>query len=135
MNSWDLLQLNMAFYQTVMSRAEGALARLGLEIKSFFLLQAVELCQSPAELAKHLLMPKPTVTFMLKKLERQGYVQRHSVPGDLRKFAFSVTPAGQRALRQGQAIITPALEESFNRLSPAEYATYVRLIQKMLVTG
>ncbi len=132
MNTWELLQLNIQFYQTVLGRTEEALSELNLEVKSFFLLCAVEQCRHPAELAKHLMIPKPTVTFMVKKLEERGYLKRKTVKGDLRKFELIVTPQGRKAIEQGQLIVGPAFEKSFSRLTKKEYETYVRIIEKMV---
>jgi len=131
MNPWDLLRLNMQFYQSVLGEAEAELARLKLEVKSFFLLSAVEECKYPAELAKRCLMPKPTVSFMIKRLEKHGYLVRKSVEGDLRKFELELTVKGKQVAETGQVIVSRCFEKRLSKLSSEELESYVRFLSTM----
>ena len=94
MNSWDLLQLNLRFYESITQNAERALAEDKLDVKSFFLLASIEELKHPAALAKRLTLPKPTVTFLIKKLEQALYVKRKTVEGDLR-FRLEALEGGE----------------------------------------
>ena len=47
---------------------------LGLSPKTFFLLTAVEEHPFPAELARKMHLPPPTVTYMIKQLEERGFL-------------------------------------------------------------
>ncbi len=62
MDAWEILQLNMHWYQRSMQSTEAALANDKLDIKSFFVLSAVDAMPYPAELAKNLMAPKQTIT-------------------------------------------------------------------------
>lgn len=131
LSAWELLQLNLNFYTSVMARAEVELAALRLEVKGFFLLAAIEQCKYPAELAKHCLLPKPTVTFMIKRLEKAGLVKRNMVAGDLRKFAITLTPAGRTAIARGQEVLARAVDASLTPLTAKEKAAYAGLMKKL----
>jgi DNA-binding MarR family transcriptional regulator len=131
MNSWNLLQLNIRFYQNAMIDAEQGLAKLYLEVKSFFLLSALEHIWHPTELAKHLFIPKPTVSFILKRLESRGYIKRNSVPSNLRMFELRLTSKGQKTLDEGRRIMNGVFEKYFSRLTIDERNTYASLITKL----
>ena len=64
-NLWQLIQ-------SVMDDSEPALEALGLSPKAFFLLEAVEEHPFPAELARRMHLPPPTVTYLVKQLEAKG---------------------------------------------------------------
>lgn len=131
MDAWCLLNANINFYHEVMSQTEEALKKHKLEVKSFFLLAAMEHLHHPAELAKHLLMPKPTITFLVKKLEATGYIERKTVPDDLRKFELRLTHKGINAVQNGRKIVTLAFENHLSRLTEQEIELYTTLINKL----
>jgi len=132
-DAWELLNANIGFYQNVMGKTEEALAKHKLEVKSFFLLAALEHLRYPAELAKHLLMPKPTVTFLVKRMEVAGYIHRKSVARDLRKYELQLTAKGKKAVNLGRDIVSEAFEKHLSKLSSHEMCTYASLIKKMSV--
>ena len=132
MDNWDLLQLNLQFYQSITQNAEAALAKDKLEIKSFFLLIACEEVKHPAALAKHLILPKPTVTFLIKKLEQAGYVKRKTVAGDLRRFEIQLTPLGRKVGERGRKTVSDAFDVSISQLSPKQRALYSDLLKKLV---
>jgi DNA-binding MarR family transcriptional regulator len=132
MNGWDLLQLNLQFYQTISQNAERTLAKDKLEAKGFFLLAAVDEFKHPADLAKRLMLPKPTVTFLIKKLEQAQYVKRKSVAGDLRRFEIQLTPTGRRVLERGRKTLSAAFDATISQLSSREREQYSELLQKCM---
>ena len=78
---------------------------LGLSPKAFFLLAAVEEHPFPAELARRMYLPPPTVTYMVKQLEeKRDPGRRKAEPGDLRKFRLVQTVAGSQALERGPVL-------------------------------
>ncbi len=131
MNSWDLLQLNLQFYESITQNAERALAKDKLDTKSFFLLAAVEELKHPAALAKRLMLPKPTVTFLIKKLEKAQYVKRKTVEGDLRRFEIQLTPLGRKVSERGRKTLSDALDASISQLSAEERTQYSALLYKL----
>jgi DNA-binding MarR family transcriptional regulator len=133
MNSWDLLQLNLQLYESITQNAERALAQDKLDIKSFFLLASIEELKHPAALAKRLTLPKPTVTFLIKKLEQALYVKRKSVAGDLRRFEIQLTPLGRKVCERGLKTVSDAFDASISQLSPKEREQYSVILQKVAV--
>jgi len=133
MNSWDLLQLNLQLYESITQNAERALAQDKLDIKSFFLLASIEELKHPAALAKRLTLPKPTVTFLIKKLEQALYVKRKSVAGDLRRFEIQLTPLGRKVCERGLKTVSDAFDASISQLSPKEREQYSVMLQKVAV--
>lgn len=110
---------------------EPELAKLDLEPKSFFLLGVVEDNAYPAQMAKALCLPNPTITFLLKRLEKREYVKRANEPGDLRKFKFTLTPAGRKALLKGQTILGKRLDSMLGQLSGADRNQLFKLFAEL----
>ena len=53
------------------------------------------------DLARALSLPKPSMTFLVKKLEASGYLRRQGEKGDLRRYRLTITPAGKKARDKG----------------------------------
>jgi DNA-binding MarR family transcriptional regulator len=117
--------------QSVMDDSEPALEALGLSAKAFFLLEAVGAHPFPAELARRMHLPPPTVTYLVKQLETRGFVERRAEAGDLRKFRLVQTPAGKEALRRGGAALGGVFDERLRRLSPGEIASFDRIVSRL----
>ena len=132
MKSWDLLQLNLQFYQSITQNAERALIVDKLDVKSFFLLASIEELKHPAELARYLMLPKPTVTFLIKKLEKANYVKRKTVVGDLRRFEIQVTLLGRKVLERGKKTLSEAFDVSISPLDAKEREQYGQLLLKSM---
>src|SRR4051794_9615398 len=115
-NLWQLVQ-------SVMDDSEADLEALGLSPKAFFLLAAVEGHPFPAELARRMHLPPPTVTYMVKQLEARGFVERRTEAGDLRKFRLIQTTAGKEAIRRGGAAPGGVFHQRLRRLPPREAAS------------
>jgi DNA-binding MarR family transcriptional regulator len=130
MDSWDLLQLHHQFYERITQNAERALALDKLEVKSFFLLASIEELKHPAALAKRLVLPKPTVTFLIKKLEQAQYVKRKTVVGDLRRFEIQLTPLGRKVRERGRKTLSDAFDATLRQLTPKEREQYSELLRK-----
>src|SRR5258706_14470629 len=83
-----------ALIVAVLDDSEQELEALGLSPKAFFLLERVGDCPFPAELARRMHLPPPTVTYLVKQLEAKGFLERRAEPGDLRKFRLVPTLPG-----------------------------------------
>lgn len=110
---------------------EPELSKLDLEPKSFFLLGVLEENPYPAQMAKALCLPNPTITFLLKRLEKREYVKRSNVPGDLRKFKFTLTAAGRKALLKGQTILGSSLDSMLGKLSKTDRNQLFKLFSSL----
>jgi DNA-binding MarR family transcriptional regulator len=121
---WQLIQ-------SVMDESEPAMEALGLSAKAFFLLERVEDYPFPAELARKMHLPPPTVTYLVKQLEAKGFLERRAEAGDLRKFRLIQTPAGKGALTQGRLALGSVFDERLRRLAPDEVASFDRTVSRL----
>ena len=72
------------------------------------------------ELAECLQITQATVTKMLQRMEKAGFLVRRADPDDLRVSRVYLTDAGRSAWQQVQAIWAQADEETFARFTPEE---------------
>src|SRR6478752_768542 len=100
--------LNYQLLTSVIASVAPAIAALGLDAKELFLLAEVDEHAYPAELAATLLMPKPTVTMTVKRLEASGFLRREIDTEDLRRHRLAMTPSGRKAMTQGLALLSKA---------------------------
>jgi DNA-binding MarR family transcriptional regulator len=123
--------LNYRLSMQVIAGVAGAIQALGLDVKELFLLDAIAEHPHPARLAAALSMPKPTVTAMLKRLEKAGHVGREIDPDDLRRHRLSVSATGKKLVVRGLGILSEAFGERLGCLSAAEQAELQALLVKM----
>jgi DNA-binding MarR family transcriptional regulator len=117
--------------QAVMDDSEPELEALGLSPKAFFLLQAVEEHPFPAQLARRMHLPPPTVTYLVKQLEAGGFMERRAEPGDLRKFRLVVTDAGRMALQRGRQALGDVLGGRLQRIDPEDVLAFDRIVKRL----
>jgi DNA-binding MarR family transcriptional regulator len=127
--------LNYRLLMSVIRSVADEIAGPGLETKDLFLLAELEEHPHPAELASVLLMPKPSVTVAVKRLEAAGFVRRAIDTEDLRRHRLTVTPAGKRAATRGLAMLSEAFGARLGRLTKGEQAQLVALLEKMAGEG
>ena len=113
----------------LMTEVEAEVRRQGLEMKEFFLVGKMDEHPYPAELARVLLTPKPSITFMVKRLESVGFVQRHTEKGDLRRFRLTLTRAGRKAMEASRAIVDEAFAKRLGRLKAGQGAELGRVLE------
>jgi DNA-binding MarR family transcriptional regulator len=123
--------LNYRLLVSVIAAVAPRIAALGLDTKELFLLGEVEAHPYPAELAAVLVMPKPTVTVYVKRLEAAGFLRREIDAADLRRHRLLVTPAGRKALSRGLALLSDAFGARLERLSASERTALQRLLEKL----
>jgi DNA-binding MarR family transcriptional regulator len=85
----------------------------------------------PADLARVLSLPKPSMTFLIKKLEESGYLRRQGEKGDLRRYRLTITPAGIKARDKGAQAVNRIFGVCLNRLSAADQATLSRILDQL----
>jgi DNA-binding MarR family transcriptional regulator len=123
--------LNYRLVMAVFSSVTPDLAALGLEPKELFVLAGLDEHAFPAELAAALVMPKPTLTAMLKRLEAAGFMQREIDPADLRRHRLLLTPAGRKVMTRGLALLSEAFGARLRRLTAAQQQELRVLLEKM----
>ena len=127
----ELLLRNVNLLQSVLEKAEPELFVLELDARRLFILCTVEANAFPADLARVLSLPKPRITFLIKKLEESGYLRRHGEKGDLRRYRLTITPAGIKARDKGAEAVNRIFGASLNRLSAADQATLSRIVDQL----
>lgn len=128
---WQLWTLNFELLMSVMQEVEPLVQAHGLEMKEFFLLSKLDAHPNPADLARALLMPKPSVTFMVKRMEAAGYVKRAMQPDDLRRFRLTLTPSGRKAMEAAREILDEAFGRRLARLTQAQRAELMSALERM----
>lgn len=134
-SAWDIWTLNFELSMSVMVEVEADVREHGLEMKELFLLGKLDDYPHPADLARALLLPKPSITFMVKRMEAAGFVQRETVVGDLRRFRLTLTPPGRKALERARAILDHAFARRLARLSASERAELARTLARLAAHG
>jgi DNA-binding MarR family transcriptional regulator len=128
---WEIWTLNFELTMGVMAEVEPEVRELGLEMKEFFLLGKLDDHPYPADLARALITPKPSITFMVKRLEAAGFLQRQTEAGDLRRFRLTLTRSGRKAMEAALAILDAAFGRRLARLSAGERAELARILARL----
>ncbi len=110
---------------------EEGLEALGLSGLEAWLLRVVEGVPYPSDVARHMGLPPPTVSHMLRRLEERGFVERTLDSKDLRRFAFRLTEKGKVALEEAERLMEAALRRRLARLSPEESAQLLGLLSRL----
>src|ERR1700681_4928756 len=76
-------------------------------------------------------MPKPSMTFLIKKLEESGYLRRQGEKGDLRRYRLTISPAGIKARDKGAEAVNRIFGACLNSLSAADQATLNRIVDQL----
>lgn len=126
-----IFRLNLQLSTETLTAAAPEIEALGLEPKEFFVLDGLEERPYPAELAKQLSMPKPTITAYLKGFEAQGLIGRAIDPKDLRRHRLELTEAGREKLVRARKILTDRYGEKLARLNRREQDEFAKLLEKL----
>lgn len=130
-SSWEVWTLSFELSVSVMAEVEAEVRTHGLELKELLLLDKLDEHPNPAALARALLTPKPTITFLVKRMEAAGYVRRETQADDLRRFHLTLTPAGRRAMEASRAILDAAFEQRLARLNRTERAELAGMLERL----
>lgn len=115
----------------VVDEITAPVAELGLDTKELFLLDRVDEFPYPADLARQLRWPKPTVTFTVKRVEQKGFLRREIDSADLRRHRLILTPTGRKAMTRGMLLVVTAYEQRLSHLTRAEQASFGAMLAKM----
>jgi DNA-binding MarR family transcriptional regulator len=131
MRPWELLLRNANVLQSVLEKAEPELSLLELDARRLFILCTVEAHAFPADLARVLSLPKPSITFLIKKLEESGYLRRQGEKDDLRRYRLTITPAGIKARNKGAEAVNRIFGACLNSLNAVDQATLCRIVDQL----
>ena len=126
-----LWTLNYRLFASVIGEVAPELRELGIEVKELFLLAELDAHPHPAALAEALLLPKPSVTVYVKRLEAAALVKREIDCADLRRHKLSLTPEGRKVMTGGLALLAKAFGQRLARLSAAQQGELQLLLEKM----
>lgn len=128
---WALWTLNFQLMTSLLAEVAPRIRALGLEVKEFLLLSELDAHPNPAALARALVTPKPSVTFMVKRMEAAGYVRRELQRDDLRRFRLTLTPSGRSAMESARQIFDQEFGRRLSRLTQAQQLELMRLFERM----
>jgi DNA-binding MarR family transcriptional regulator len=131
MSPWSLWTLNLRVMTSLMADVAPRLRQLRLEIKEFLLLSELDEHPNPADLARALVTPKPSVTFIVKRMEAVGYVRRELQRDDLRRFRLTLTPSGRSAMESAREIFDEEFGRRLSRLTQAQQLELMRIFERM----
>ena len=129
---WALWTLNFQVMTSLMADVAPRIRALRLEIKEFLLLSKLDEHPNPADLARALITPKPSVTFMVKRMEALGYLRRELQPNDLRRFRLTLTPSGRSAMESAREIFDQEFGRRLSRLTQAQRVELMRIFERMV---
>ena len=123
--------LNYRLVASVIGEVAPALRELGIEVKELFLLAELDAHPHPAALAEALLIPKPSVTVYVKRLEAAELVKREIDSADLRRHKLSLTPEGRKVMTGGLALLAEAFGQRLARLTATQQVELKSLLEKL----
>src|SRR3954466_6892836 len=123
--------LNYRLVSSVLGEVAPALGELGVEVKELFLLAELDTTPHPAALAEALLIPKPTVSLYVKRLEAAGLVKREIDCPDLRRYKLSLTPDGRKTMTRGLGLLASTFGARLGRLTATQQAEFKGLLEKL----
>ena len=128
---WTLWTLNFQVMTSLLADVAPRLRALRLEVKEFLLLSKLDEHPNPADLARALVTPKPSVTFMVKRMEALGYLRRELQPDDLRRFRLTLTPSGRSAMESAREIFDEEFGRRLSRLTQAQRVELMRIFERL----
>jgi DNA-binding MarR family transcriptional regulator len=126
-----IFRLNLQLSTETLNAAAPEIEALGLEPKAFFVLDGIAEQPFPAGLARHLSMPKPTMTAYLKTLEAAGLVTRAIDTEDMRRHRIELTARGIEVLTAARASLARYYGARLDRLSAKDAAEFARLLSAL----
>lgn len=128
---WEMVRLMWLVQHAIFASSGEGLQTLGLNPKSLAVLAIIEMLPHPHDIAVSLGAPDPTISNILKELEKQGYVERALAKGDRRRTMVVRTEKGDTAC--GEAIQLVDLQSSsvFETLTQPELAELSRILIKL----
>ncbi len=130
-DAWEILAHLWQVMWSVLDESAPALEAVGLTSKAFFLLSAVEEHPFPAELARAMHLPPPTVTYLVKQMEAGGFLERRGEPGDLRKFRLVLTDPGRRAIASGRETLGAVFQARLTHLATREVESFEWVLARL----
>ena len=118
-------------------RLADALAPLGLTMRQFAVLRALEANQglSQAALGERLQIDASSIVLVLDDCQTAGWTERRADPSDRRRYALHLTPAGRRMTLRARDAASKAQEQLFAPLSPEQRSELSGLLNLLATSG
>ncbi|MER3451148.1 MAG: MarR family transcriptional regulator [Thermus sp.] len=130
--SWTILTQLWRLNRVLREETLPTLEALGLAPTDPWLLAELEHHPYPSLLVHKTQIPPPTISHMLKRLERLGLVKRRLEPQDLRRYRFELTEKGRQALEESRKAMQKALEKRLDRLMDEEKTLLEGILDRLL---
>lgn len=95
-------------------------------------LSKCENCISQKQIAEHLAISPAAVAVSLKKLEKDGYIEKTSVENDNRVNAITLTEKGKREVKRSQEFFDKTDYIMFSEFSEEDYVFFDECLEKMM---
>lgn len=127
-----LWKLNQRLLTRVMNSAAPQFEAFGIETKEFFVLDEVDACRYPAELAAKLMLPKASITMYLRSLVEKGLVQREIDESDLRRHRLATTEKGRAVLAQALDALATEFSAMMGQIDERDRVELRRILLDLL---
>jgi DNA-binding MarR family transcriptional regulator len=136
------LESSLGYYLTkarnvLVERTDRAVAPLGLTAQQIgvIVMLSSRRASTPFELSRAMSYDSGSMTRLLDRLEKKGFVVRTRSDADRRMVRLELTPQGHEAARQLPGLGAAVLNEQLRGFSTAEHATLIDLLSRFIANG
>jgi len=136
------LESSLGYYLTkarnvLVERTDRAVAPLGLTAQQIgvILMLSSRRASTPFDLSRAMSYDSGSMTRLLDRLEKKGFVVRTRSDADRRMVKLELTPQGHEAARQLPGLGAVVLNEQLRGFSAAEHATLIDLLSRFIANG
>lgn len=122
------------FYEKISSWEHAVVKGTGLSPAQMHTIEIIghEKSLRMKELAEKISITTGTLTVMIDRLEKQGHVKRVPHEQDRRSFLVVLTKKGEKQFNKHHELHVKLTEEITGALSPEEFSTLSKTLEKML---
>lgn len=120
--------------QSISMNSKSLVKRVGLTGPQLMILQSIASSGevSVGQVAKTISLSQATVTGILERLERRGFVSRRRSDSDRRRVLVQVTEGGEQVLESAPPIMQEAFVDRFNSLQDWEQLMILSSLQRLV---
>jgi DNA-binding MarR family transcriptional regulator len=120
-----------------LERTDHAVKPLGLTAQQIgvILMLSSRRASTPFELSRAMSYDSGSMTRLLDRLEKKGFVMRTRSDADRRMVKLELTPQGHEAARQLPSLGAAVLNEQLRGFSADEHATLIDLLARFIANG
>ena len=90
---------------------------------------------TPGDISRALNVTTARISVVVRRLEKNGMIERNPHPTDLRKFVISLSTTGKQYLEEQATAQLAAVTGMLEYLGPDDAKAYVRIITKLAQRG